>query len=80
MPTNNSNAVACDNRKFIHRVNSLVQGKSTFEPRFGTIKCVKSAKSAKNGRRLFSLSGSKVAKNRSGYTLGKLIEAFGIHR
>ena len=80
MPTNTSNAVACDNRKFIHRVNSLVQGKSTYEPRFGTIKCVKAAKATKNGHRIFSLSGSKVAKNRSGYTLGKLIEAFGISR
>lgn len=78
MPINNT--TECDNRKFIHRVNSLVQGKSLNEPRFGTIKCVKSAKASKNGHRLFSLSGSKVARNRSGYTFGKLMEAFGIYR
>ena len=69
-----------DHTKFIHRVDALVQGKSTSEPEFGTVKCVKSAKASKNGRRLFSLSGSKVAKNRTGYTFSALMDAFGIHR
>lgn len=69
-----------DHSKFIHRIDALVQGKSTTEPEFGTVKCVKAAKATKNGRRLFSVSGSKVAKNRSGYTFSKLMDAFGLHR
>lgn len=69
-----------DHSKFVHRIDALVQGKSTSEPGFGTVKCVKAAKAAKNGRRLFSVSGSKVAKNRSGYTFSKLMDAFGLHR
>lgn len=66
--------------KFIHRIDALVQGKSTTEPEFGTVKCVKSAKASKNGRRMFSVSGSKIAKNRTGYTFSKLMDAFGLHR
>jgi hypothetical protein len=69
-----------DHSKFVHRIDALVQGKSTSEPLFGTVKCVKAGKAAKNGRRLFSVSGSKVAQNRSGYTFAKLMNAFGLHR
>lgn len=73
-------AIKNDHRKFVHRIDALVQGKSTSEPGFGTVKCVKAAKATKNGRRLFSVSGSKIADNRSGYTFSKLMEAFGLHR
>jgi hypothetical protein len=66
--------------KFVHRIDALVEGKSTSEPGFGTVKCVASAKTSKNKRRLFAVSGSKVARNRSGYTFGKLMEALGLHR
>ena len=66
--------------KFVHRIDSLVEGKSTSEPGFGTVKCVKSAKSSNNGCRLFEVSGSKVARNRSDYTFSKLMDAMGIHR
>ena len=74
MPTNTNHS------KFVHRIDALTQGHTTSEPGFGTVKCVKAAKASKNGKRLFSVSGSKIADNRGGYTFGKLMAAFGLHR
>ena len=69
-----------DHSKFVHRIDALVKGQSTTEPVYGTVKCIKAGRAAKNGRRLFSLSGSEVARNGTGYTFAKLMDAFGLHR
>ena len=61
-----------------HRINALVPGRSTNIPGLGVVKCTRSASSTRNHVRKFSLSGSKVAENRGGYTFGELKKAFGL--
>ena len=61
------------------RINALVCGLSVDLPNgLGTVKCVKSAKAAKDHHRRFSLTKSTVAKNGRNYSIGKLVEAFGL--
>ena len=75
-----ASAKADARRRFIHRIDALVEGKRTSAPDYGVVSCVKAAKTSKNHKRLFKLAGSKVARNRSGYTFTALMEAFGFHR
>lgn len=69
-----------DHSKFVHRIDALVEGKSTSEPGFGRVTCFKSAKSSKTHRRLFSVKGSSMASSKGRYTFGALMKVFGLHR
>lgn len=61
-----------------HRINALVAGQSVNLPGLGVVKCTKSARAANDHKRKFSVSKSKVAVNRGGYTFTDLIKAFGL--
>lgn len=75
----NSNVTKTANSRAIaHRINSLVTGRSTVLPNLGVVKCTQSARSSKDHKRKFSVSKSKVAVNRGGYTLSDLMDAFGL--
>lgn len=61
-----------------HRIDALVAGQSVNLPDLGTVKCTQSARTAKDHKRKFSVSKSKVAVNRGGYTFTDLIRTFGL--
>lgn len=64
------------NDPFFLKVRYLHTGASISSPKFGTIKCTKSAKDSYRGEKLFSVSKSKKAINRGNYTFGELCETF----
>lgn len=61
-----------------HRIGALVAGQSVVLPDLGVVRCTQSARAAKDHKRKFSVSKSKVAVNRGGYTLPELVRAFGL--
>lgn len=65
---------------FVRNIDRLHVGRSTSLKGYGTVKLVKSAKSSKNHKRQFSVSGSTKTANRGGYTFGQLMSAFGLSR
>lgn len=66
--------------QFVSRIDHLTKGRSVTSDKFGTVKCTCSAKMSRNGKRQFSISGSKIAKNRGGYDFATVMKSFGLHR
>lgn len=62
---------------FLDRVNSLTEGKSVSRPEFGTVTCLKSAKTSGTGHRLFAMKGSTIVRNSRKYNFTSLRRAFG---
>ncbi len=74
--TNTKSNSIKSNDPFFLKIRYLHAGGTISSPKFGTVKCTKSAKDSYRGEKLFSVSKSKKAVNRGNYTFGELCEAF----
>lgn len=69
-----------DNKTIKSKINHLTPNRSVSLEGLGVITCTKSAKCSRSGKRMFSVSKSKVAANRGNYTFDDLVKTFGLNK